>query len=144
MVVTALAERYAAVLVDAGLHTLGQVAAAPASHVGALASRHGDGSFTGRLDVTPRMLAGGNPNATRTVYLAVAEVKQAWASHPALPALTDRVRTYVRDQGSAAPLETAADWLVADLLHEARRTTTPQRRSCCCAPGTAASAVAPR
>jgi serine/threonine protein kinase len=169
MVAVALTERDAAVLVDAGLHTLAQVAAAPASHVAALASRHGldaaavtarlraenqgaserdqpttleawvdalfagkrahdqhvralmglDGQFAGRLDVTPRMLAGGNPNAARAIYIALAKAKQAWASHPALPILTDRVRAYVRDQGGAALLETTAGWLVADLPHEA-------------------------
>jgi serine/threonine protein kinase len=173
MVATALAEGDANVLADAGLHTLAQVAAAPASQIEALAARHGldavavtarlraenqgasertqpttleawidalfagkrkqdqhvralmglDGAFAGRLDVTARMLADHLGYTVPPIYVALTKAKQGWATHPTLPALTERVRAHVRDQGGAVPFETAAEWLLTELPHDA--TTDP-------------------
>ncbi|MCE9575765.1 MAG: protein kinase [Deltaproteobacteria bacterium] len=169
MVATALTARDAAVLTDAGLHTLALVASAPASHVMALASHREldaaavtarlrqenqvaserdqpttleawvdvlfagkskqsqhvralmglDGPFAGRLDVTPRMVADHLGYTLPPIYVALTKARQAWAAHPALPALIDRIRGHVRDQGGAAPLDAAAEWLLAELPHDA-------------------------
>jgi serine/threonine protein kinase len=168
MVSTALTAADAAVLTDAGLHMLAQVAAAPASQIAALASRHGldsdavlarlrrenqaaserkqpttlegwvdalfggkrktdqhvrallglDGPFAGRVDVTPKLLADKLGLTAPAIYVALTKAKEAWASHPALPALADRVRSFVHDQGAASPLDDAAEWLIAQVPHE--------------------------
>lgn len=164
-----LRESDVALLADAGLHTLAQIASAPARHIEALGEKHGldvstlrarladensragerdqpttlegwidalfptkrkrdqhvravfalEGPLAGRSDASPAQVAKKLGVSAAYVYQSIGKAADEWAAHAALRDLAERVRREVSAQGGAMPLAAGADWLAAELPHDA-------------------------